>query len=121
MNKIMNTKIWLIIIALMHTFMGVFVPLIQLGNIENIGVFIYFFVISIHLLYIILFTKEQNQNRLGAVLCAPVVVWFVLSAIMKLEIYGMPIAAMPDSLMPIIFWSMPVISGIYNWNSDINK
>jgi len=27
---------------------------------------------------------------------------------------------MPQALMPIIFWSMPVISGIYNWNSDKN-
>ena len=112
----MNTKIWLIIIASMHTLMGVLVPLLQFGNMENLGVFLYFFVISIHLFYAILFTKDQNQNRLAIVLCIPVIFWFIASAIMNLEMYGFPIAAMPDALMPIIFWSMPVISGIYNLN-----
>ena len=116
MNKIMNTKIWLIIIASMHTLMGVLVPLLQFGNMENLGVFLYFFVISIHLFYAILFTKNQNQNRLAIALCIPVIFWFIASAIMNLEMYGFPIAAMPDALMPIIFWSMPVISGIYNLN-----
>ena len=120
MSKVMNTKVWLTIITLMHTFMGVLVPLIQFGNIENIGVFMYFFVISVHLIYAILFTKGQNQDRLAVVLCSPIVLWFILSAIMKLEMYDFPIAAMPDALMPIIFWSMPVASGIINWNADNN-
>ncbi len=120
MKKIMKPKIWLIIIAIMHTFMGVLIPLLQFGNIENLGVFLYFFVISVHLVYIILFTKNQNQARLGAIFCSPVVIWFIVSAIMKLEMYGFPIAAMPDALMPIIFWSMPVVSGIINWNADNN-
>ena len=118
MNKIMNIKIWLIIIALMHTVMGVLIPLIQFGNKENLGIFLYFFAISVHLFYVILFTKDQNQARLGTILCAPMVFWFIISAVMKLEMYGFPIAEMPAALMPIIFWTMPVISGIINWNSD---
>ena len=121
MNKVMNTKIWLIIIALMHTVMGVLLPMLEHGNINNLGIFLYFLILSVHLFYIIIFTKNQIQDRLGVVLCAPMVIWFVVSAIMKLEMYGFPIAPMPDTLIPIIFWSMPVISGIYNWNSDKNK
>ena len=117
MSKVMNTKVWLTIITLMHTFMGVLVPLMQFGNIENIGVFLYFFVISVHLIYAILCTKDQNQDRLAVVLCSPIVLWFIVSAIMKLEMYDFPIAAMPDALLPIIFWSMPIISGIFNLNS----
>ena len=120
MNKVMNTKIWLIIIALMHTCMGVLIPMLEYGNTDNFGIFLYFFVLSAHLFYVIIFTENQTQDRLGVILCAPVVIWFVLSAFMKLEMYGFPIAPMPDALMPIIFWSMPVISGIYNWNSDKN-
>ena len=122
MKIIRNTKIWLTIIALMHTFMGVLMPIIQFGsNRENLGVFLYFLIISVHLFYVILFTKGQNQARLGIVLCAPVVTWFIISAIMKLEIYGFPIAEMPAALMPIVFWTMPIIAGLYNWDSDKNN
>ena len=35
MDKIMNTKIWLIIIAVMHTFMGVIVSYQQFGNVVS--------------------------------------------------------------------------------------
>ena len=80
MNKVMNTKIWLIIIALMHTFMGVLIPILEHGNADNLGVFLYFFVLSVHLFYVIIFTKNQTQDRLGVVLCAPMVIWFVFSA-----------------------------------------
>ena len=120
MNKLMNTKIWLIIIAFMHTCMGVLIPMLQYGNTDNLGILLYFFVLSAHLFYVIIFTENKTQDRLGVVLCAPVVIWFILSAFMKLEMYGFPIAPMPDALLPIIFWFMPVISGIYNWNSDKN-
>ena len=121
MNVIKNSKIWLTIIALMHTFMGVIIPIIQLGNGENLGVLLYFLIISVHLFYVILFTKGQNQARLGVILCAPVVGWFIISAIMKLEMYGFPIAEMPTALMPIVFWTMPIIAGLYNWNSNKNN
>ena len=33
-------------------------------------------------------TEGQEQARLATVLCAPVVVWFVISAVMGLEIMG---------------------------------
>ena len=59
MNKIMNTKIWLIIIALMHTFMGVLIPILEHGNNDNLGVFLYFFVLSVHLFYVIIFVSCQ--------------------------------------------------------------
>ena len=121
MKIIKKPKIWLTIIALMHTFMGVLIPMIQLGNSENLGVFLYFLIISVHLFYVILFTKGQNQARLGIILCAPVVIWFIISAFMKLEMYGFPIAEMPAALMPIVFWTMPIIAGFYNWNSNKNN
>ena len=75
------------------------------------------------LIYVIFFTKDQNQARLSTVLCAPVVFWFIISAIMKLKIYDFPIAKMPDSIIPILFWTMPVVTGILNWNTnqDIKK
>ena len=121
MNKIMNTKVWLIIIAFMHTILGILMPMLEYGNIDNLGIFLYFLVLSMHLFYVIIFTENQTQDRLGVILCFPMVIWFVISSIMKLEMFGFPIASMPSALIPIFFWTMPVISGIYNWNSDQNK
>ena len=118
MNKIMNTKFWLIIIAFMHTILGILMPMLEYGNIDNLGIFLYFLVLSVHLFYVIIFTENQTQNKLGVMLCAPMVIWFIISSIMKLEMFGFPIASMPNALIPIFFWTMPVISGIYNWNSD---
>ena len=118
MNKIMNTKVWLIIIAFMHTILGILMPMLEYGNIDNLGIFLYFLVLSIHLFYVIIFTENQTQDRLGVILCFPMVIWFVISSIMQLEMFGFPIASMPSALIPIFFWTMPVISGIYNWNSD---
>ena len=42
MNKIMNTKFWLIIIAFMHTILGILMPMLEYGNIDNLGIFLYF-------------------------------------------------------------------------------
>ena len=90
MNKIMNTKFWLIIITFMHTIFGILMPMLEYGNIDNLGIFLYFLVLSVHLFYVIIFTKNQTQNKLSVILCAPMVIWFVISSIMKLEMFGFP-------------------------------
>ena len=51
-------------------------------------------------------------------LCAPFVAWFVISAIMKLNMFGVPVAEMPGALMPLILWALPAVTGIMNWNTD---
>ena len=117
-TKIMNPKIWLTIIAVMHTLMGVIVNYQHNGNIENLAIFIYFAIISVYLFYAAFMIEGQTQARLATVLCAPVVIWFIISAIMKLEMYGEPVAEMPFALLPLTLWTMPALSGIMNWNSD---
>ena len=119
MNKIMKPKIWLIIIALMHLFMGVIGSYITMGgSIENLAVFLYLGIVSIYLLYVAFMTEGQTQARLAAVLCVPIVVWFIIGAIMKLEMLGVPVAEMPNGLLPIILWTLPALTGIMNWNSE---
>ena len=119
MNKIMKPKIWLIILALMHLFMGVIGGYITNdGSMENISVFLYLGIVSIYLLYVAFMTEGQTQARLAVVLCAPIVVWFVIGFIMKLELYGVPVAEMPSGLLPLTLWSLPALTGIMNWNSD---
>jgi hypothetical protein len=118
-TKIMNPKIWLILIAVMHTFMGVIGSYMTMGgSIENLSIFLYLGTVSVYLLYAAFMTEGQAQARLATILCAPVVVWFIISAIMKLEMYGVPVAEMPSGLLPIVLWTMPALTGIMNWNSD---
>ena len=61
---------------------------------------------------------SQAQARLAAVLCGPMVVWFVLAAAMGLEMLGDPAAPLPESIMPIVLWGMPALSGVMGWNMD---
>ena len=118
-DMIMKPKIWLIIIALMHLFMGVIGSYITMGGtIENLSIMIYLGITSIYLLYVAFMTEGQTQARLAVVLCAPIVVWFVIGFILKLDFLGGPVAEMPSALLPITLWTLPALTGIMNWNSE---
>jgi len=121
-DMIMKPKIWLIIITLLHSFMGVIVPYIQMGGgKDDLAMILYFLTVSVYLLYAAFMTEGETQARLAAVLCTPVVVWFIVSAIMQLEMMGMPVAKLPGALFPIVMWSLPAVTGIMNWNSGLAK
>ena len=125
MNKIFNTKIWLLILAVVHTVMGIIVNYQQITadvadinafNTENLAIFLIFGCMSIYLFYAAMMTSGQNQARLAAVLCVPFFIFFVISWIMGLNLTGVPVAAMPEAILPFVLWAMPGISGIMNWN-----
>ena len=120
-DMIMKPKIWLIIIVLLHSFMGVIVPYIQMGGSkDDLAMILFFLTVSVYLLYAAFMTEGETQARLAAVLCAPVVVWFIVSAIMQLEMMGgVPVAELPVALFPMVMWSLPAITGIMNWNSGL--
>ena len=89
MDMIKKPKIWLenlykeMVLALMHTFMGVIGSYVQMGgDTEHLAVILYFLSVAVYLLYAAFMTEGQEQARLATVLCAPVVVWFVISAVM---------------------------------------
>ena len=117
-DMIMKPKIWLIVIAVMHTLMGVIATYIIVGNADNLASIIQLGFISVYLLYVAFMTEGQTQARLATVLCAPFVAWFVISAIMKLNMFGVPVAEMPGALMPLTLWALPAVTGIMNWNTD---
>ena len=119
MDMIKKAKIWLVVLALMHTFMGVIGSYVQMGgDTEHLAVILYFLPVAVYLLYAALMTEGQEQARLATVLCAPVVVWFVIAAAMGLEIMGVPVAEFPSGLLPITLWTLPMVTGILNWNSN---
>ena len=117
-EKIMNPKIWLTIVAVMHILMGVIVNYQHNGSIENLAMFIYFAIVSVYLFYVAFMTEGQTQARLAVVLCAPIAIWFIIGIVMKLKFLGYPVAEMPSGLLPLTLWSMPAITGAMNWNSD---
>ena len=117
-DMLMKPKIWLIIIAVMHTLMGVIATYIIVGNADNLASIIQLGFISIYLLYVAFMTEGQTQARLATVLCLPFIVWFIISAMMKLNMFGVPVAEMPGALMPLTLWGLPTITGILNWNTD---
>ena len=115
---IMKPKIWIIVLAVMHTLMGVIATYIIVGNADNLASIIQLVFISIYLLYVAFMTEGQTQARLATVLCLPFIVWFIISAMMKLNMFGVPVAEMPGALMPLTLWGLPTITGILNWNTD---
>ena len=53
-EKLMKPKIWLIIITLLHSFMGVIVPYIQMGGgKDDLAMILYFLTVSVYLLSLI--------------------------------------------------------------------
>ena len=67
-DMLMKPKVWLIIVALMHLFMGVIGAYIQMGTIENLSIMIYLGIISIHLLYVAFMTFVLIMSSVTMVL-----------------------------------------------------
>ena len=117
LNTILNTKIWLLIIAVMHMLMGVGGSYVQVGS-DYLALIGFFATVGVYLFYAGLMTEGQEQARLAAVLCGPVFVWFVICAAMGLDMAGQPAAPFPESIVPMILWGMPALCGVMGWNMD---
>ncbi len=119
-KDILNTKVWLLIIATMHMIMGVGASYAQMGS-DHLALIGFFAAVGFYLIYAGLMTEGQEQNRLAAVLCGPVFVWFVISAAMGLDMAGEPAAPFPQAILPMILWGMPALCGVLNWNSELTS
>ena len=117
LNSILNTKVWLLIIATMHMIMGVGASYVELGS-DHLAVIGFFAAVGFYLIYAGLMTEGQEQARLAAVLCGPVFVWFVIAAGMDLDMAGQPAAPIPEAILPMILWGMPALCGVMGWNMD---
>ena len=117
MDILHNTKIWLLIIAVMHMLMGVGASYVEMGN-KHLAMIGFFAAVGVYLFYAALMTEGQEQARLAAVLCGPVFVWFVIAAAMGLDMAGEPAAPFPEAIVPMILWGMPALSGVMGWNME---
>ncbi|MDP6188635.1 MAG: hypothetical protein QF699_04850 [Candidatus Poseidoniaceae archaeon] len=117
LNSILNTKVWLLIIATMHMIMGVGASYVEMGS-DHLAMIGFFAAVGFYLIYAGLMTEGQEQARLAAVLCGPVFVWFVIAAGMELDMAGQAAAPFPEAILPIILWGMPALCGVMGWNMD---
>ena len=117
MSILHNTKLWLIIVAIGHIGIGSGGTYATHGN-DELAIIGFFLMVGIYLLYAAFMLEGQAQARLAAVLCGPMVVWFVLAAAMSLEMFGEAAAPVPQSIVPIVLWGMPALSGVMGWNVD---
>ena len=118
LKKICNVKIWLIILAIIHTVVGVLAPLDPHSDaqLEISGVFL---AISVYLLYAAFGTSGQEQARWATVLCGPIWVWFVVCGALELQGVGNNSWSLsPELIPPLVVWGMTALSGILHWNMD---
>ena len=83
--EVLNPKWWLIINAIGHTVIGVLLPL-DPDNDNELMVAGIMLIIPIYMLYAAFMNEGQAQARLAAVIAGPFFVWFLLCAILGLEI-----------------------------------
>ena len=118
LKKICNVKIWLIILAIIHTVVGVLAPLDPHSDpqLEISGVFL---AISVYLLYAAFGTSGQEQARWATVLCGPIWVWFMVCGALELQGVGNNSWSLsPELIPPLVVWGMTALSGILHWNMD---
>ena len=117
MSVLHNTKLWLIIIAIGHLGPGTLLPSLSASSddLAFVGVSA---VLGVYLLYAAFMVEGKAQSRLAAVLCGPMVVWFVVGMAMDLQLYGDSAFSLPEAILPLVLWGMPALSGVLGWNMD---
>ena len=113
-DTILDPKIWLILVAIAHSVMGIIVPTdwSKSSNKLNGG---YFLLTAVTMLYAALMMEGEEQARLALVIAGPIWVWFVISIGMELEItMGKEPMIMNwnDNAVPLLLWGLLALSGL---------
>ena len=118
-KELQNPKWWLIITALVHTFVGVLLQM-DPDNDNELMVAGIFLIIPVIMFYAAFMTEGRDRARLAAVIAGPIFVWFVLCIALGLEITYTTDAAsweLSDNVPPLVFWGMTALTGVLGWNS----
>ena len=97
-----------------YTFMGVIGSYVQMGgDIWHNIVFPFSFGVSaVGSVY------DRTKNKLGLQRFYALRLWY--GSLFQLQwdlIMGVPVAEFPSGLLPITLWTLPMVTGILNWNS----
>ena len=123
-TELLNPKWWLVITALIHTVVGVLMEL-DPDNDNELMIAGIMLTIPVYMLYAAFMNEGRAQARLAAVIAGPIFVWFVLCAILCLEItypttdYTLELSG--EIIPPLVFWGMTALTGVLGWNMDEAK
>jgi hypothetical protein len=123
-TELLNPKWWLVITALIHTVVGVLMEL-DPDNDNELMIAGIMLTIPVYMLYAAFMNEGRAQARLAAVIAGPIFVWFVLCAILGLEItypttdYTFDLSG--EIIPPLVFWGMTALMGVLGWNRDEAK
>ena len=133
LRRILNPKIWLIIVAIPHTLFGALVPLFN-SDIESsqFSSASYGLVNSMVLLSIYLFTEGKSLSRMTAVVGGSVFIWILAMIIINpSNNFELSAELAPPFLYkfsfnielapPLILWGLLSISGLIHWNGAQNR
>ena len=119
LKKILNPKIWLILTALIHAFVGI-ISQFDWGDDPQVVIGGFMLLTSVTMLYIAFLMDGEDQARLTAVIAGPVWVWFVVSCAMGLtwqigtgDAMEMNFA---DNIPPLLIWGLTALSGVLHGN-----
>ena len=118
-KELQNPKWWLIITALVHTFVGVLLQM-DPDNDNELMVAGIFLIIPVIMFYAAFMTEGRDRARLAAVVAGPIFVWFVLCIALGLEITYTTDAfswELSDKVTPLVIWGMTALTGVLGWNS----
>jgi len=118
-KELQNPKWWLIITALVHTFVGVLFQM-DPDNDNELMINGIFLIIPVIMFYAAFMTEGRDRARLAAVVAGPIFVWFVLCIALGLEITYTTDAVsweLSDNVPPLVFWGMTALTGVLGWNS----
>tara|TARA_B100001564_G_C20418685_1_gene569106 strand:- start:136 stop:609 length:474 start_codon:yes stop_codon:yes gene_type:complete len=130
LRRILNPKVWLIIVLIPHTLFGALVPLFN-SDIESsqFSSASYGLVNSVVLLSIYLFTQGKSLSRMTAVVGGSVFVWILAMIIINpSNNFELSAELAPPFLYkfsfnielapPLILWGLLTISGLLHWNGS---
>ena len=118
-KELQNPKWWLIITALVHTFVGVLFQM-DPDNDNELMVAGILLIIPVIMFYAAFMTEGRDRARLAAVVAGPIFVWFVLCIALGLEITYTTDAfswELSDKVTPLVIWGMTALTGVLGWNS----
>ena len=119
LKKILNPKVWLILTALIHAFVGI-ISQFDWGDDPQVLIGGFMLLTSVTMLYIAFLMEGEDQARLTAVIAGPAWVWFVVSCAMGLtwqigtgDAMEMNFA---DNIPPLLIWGLTAHSGVLHRN-----
>ena len=119
LKKILNPKVWLILTALIHAFVGI-ISQFDWGDDPQVLIGGFMLLTSVTMLYIAFLMDGEDQARLTAVIAGPAWVWFVVSCAMGLtwqigtgDAIEMNFA---DNIPPLLIWGLTALSGVLHGN-----